>query len=49
MKPYTATKNPVTGAWEVSAMVKGYLVRRTFYAFTKREAVIMFNRETRKP
>ena len=34
-----------SGAWEVSDIVAGYWVRRTYYGYTRREAVALFRRE----
>ena len=31
-----------SGAWQVSAIVRGYLVTRTYYGYTKRDAVRLF-------
>ena len=33
------------GAWQVSAIVRGYLTTRTFYGYTKREALALFRAE----
>lgn len=30
------------GAWQVSAIIGGYLVTRTYYGYTKREALRQF-------
>ena len=38
---------PHSGAWAVSADVGGRLVTRTYYGYSKREAVAMFRHETR--
>jgi hypothetical protein len=35
-----------SGAWEVSAIIGGYLIRRVYYGYTKREAVAEFKAET---
>lgn len=40
----TATRQR-DGAYEVSAIVSGYLVRRVYYGYTKREAVRCFVRD----
>lgn len=40
----TATRLP-NGAWQVSALVYGFLVTRTYYGYTKREALSMFREE----
>jgi hypothetical protein len=37
-----------SGAWIVSDTVRGYLVTRTYYGYTKREAVRLFREEKRK-
>jgi hypothetical protein len=34
-----------SGAWEVSDIVGGYWVARTYYGYTRREAVALFRRE----
>lgn len=41
----TMERSPVTGAWRVSDIVGGYYMARTYYGYTKREALAMFNRE----
>jgi hypothetical protein len=38
----TVTKLYPSGAWEVSAIVDGYLVRGVYFGYTKREAVAQF-------
>lgn len=40
----TIEKN-IYGAWTVSDVVDGYLIRRTYYMYTKREAVRAFRAE----
>lgn len=40
----TAERN-YAGAWIVSDIVAGYLVTRSYYGYTKREAVADFKRE----
>ena len=42
MKP-TATQLFPSGAWEVSAVIDGQLVRRSYHGYTKREAIRRFN------
>jgi len=37
----------INGAWQVSDIVCGHLVIRTFYGFTKREALRLFASDTR--
>lgn len=37
-----ATKSPISGAWEVSDIVGGQYVRRTYYGYTKRDSVRAF-------
>lgn len=32
------TRNPVTGAWQASAMQGNRLVTQTYYGYTKKEA-----------
>jgi hypothetical protein len=34
-----------SGAWEVSDIVGGYRVARTYYGYTRREAVALYRRE----
>ena len=34
-----------SGAWRVSCLIRGYLVQNTYYGFTKREAVMSFQRD----
>ena len=34
-----------SGAWQISAMRAGYLVTRTYYGYTKREAILAFRNE----
>lgn len=41
-KDVTASKLFPSGAWECSAIVRGYWVHRTFYGYGKRKAVAMF-------
>lgn len=48
MKP-TAQRLFPSGAWQVSAIVRGYLVTRMYYGYTKREAVQEFRRDTAQP
>lgn len=33
------------GAWQISDIVNGYLVTRTYYFYTKRDAMRAFKRE----
>lgn len=35
-----------SGAWQVSDMIGGYLVTRTYIGYTKREALRMFREES---
>lgn len=35
------------GAWRISAMVRGFRVTHIYYGFTKREAMALFNEETK--
>lgn len=44
----TTTKLFPSGAIEVSDIIGGYLVRRVYYGYTKREAVRLFRAETMK-
>jgi len=43
----SVTKLFPSGAWQVSAVVGGYLVTRTYYGYTKREAISTFRSEVR--
>ena len=36
-----------SGAWHIYATVNGYLMQRTYYFYTKREAMHMFRAEAR--
>lgn len=36
------------GAYQISAIVRGYLVTKTYYGYTKREAARMFRQDTRE-
>ena len=38
----------VNGSWSVSAMVNNRLVRRSYYGFTKKEAITEFKEEVTK-
>jgi hypothetical protein len=42
----TIEKN-VHGAWVVSDIIRGYLVTRFYYGYTKREAQRQFKRDTK--
>jgi hypothetical protein len=42
----TAERNHA-GAWVVSDIVAGYLVTRSYYGYTKREALALFKQENR--
>src|SRR3990167_8562654 len=44
----TATKLFPSGAVEVSAIVGGYLMRRTYFGYTIRQAIKLFQREVTK-
>jgi hypothetical protein len=44
----TTTKKIPSGAWEVSDIVGGYLVTRTYYGYTKSEALALFRKDTKK-
>ncbi len=46
MKPSVTTLFP-SGAIEVSAVIKGYLVTRKYYGYSRRDAVAMFKAENR--
>ena len=37
-----------SGAYQVSAIIRGYLVTRTYYGYTKREAVRLFREDCPK-
>ena len=41
----TITKNQVTGAFEIYALINNHLLSRTYYGYTRREAVAMFREE----
>ena len=41
----TATKLFPSGAWQVSAIIGGHLVRRVFFGYAKREALQAFRAE----
>lgn len=41
----SATRAPTSGAWCCSALVRGFLVCRTYFDYTKREALAEFRRE----
>ena len=43
----TATKLFPSGAWEVCAIVRGYLVRRRYFGMGKRDALRAFRMEQR--
>jgi len=34
-----------TGAWRVSAVVKGYLISRVYYGYSRRESLAIFKRD----
>ena len=34
-----------SGAWQCSAIIRGYLVTRTYYFYSRREAIAQFRRE----
>lgn len=38
----TAWRIPLSGAWELSALVGGYRVSRVYYGYTKRAAIRWF-------
>ena len=38
-------KNPINGAYEVSDIIDGYRVVRTYYGYTKKECERMFRKE----
>ena len=40
--PLTIEKNPVTGAWVISAIIGGHRIQRTYIGYTRREAVELF-------
>jgi hypothetical protein len=44
----SATRVWHSGAWIVSEIVGGYLVSRTYYGYTKREAVALFRAAKRR-
>lgn len=41
----TAIRLFPSGAWEVYAIVEGYMTRRVYFGVTKREALAMFREE----
>lgn len=43
----TCTKNKINGSWVISDIVGGYLVTRTYYGYTKKEAIQMFKNEVK--
>lgn len=43
----TATKLH-NGAWQISDIIGGHLVTRTYYGYTKREALRLFKSETKE-
>ena len=43
----SVVKHSVTGAYVISDIVSGYLVTRTYYFMTKREAIAAFKAETK--
>jgi len=45
----TITKLFPSGAWEVYSIIGGYLVRRVYFGYTKRQALRMFKAETLNP
>ena len=45
----TATKLFPSGAYEVSDIIGGYLVRRTYYGYSKAESIARFRTEVRTP
>jgi len=44
-----ATKDDIRGAWVVSGLVAGHLLTRTYYGYTKQEAVAMWREESKAP
>lgn len=44
----TITRIFPSGAWQVSTIINGYLVTRTYYGYTKREAIALFRSETKR-
>ena len=41
-------RHPVNGSWSVSAMVDGYRIHRSYYEYTKKEAIAEFKQEITK-
>ena len=39
------TTKLLNGAWEVCSIIGGYLVRRAYYGYSKREAIRLFRAE----
>ena len=47
-KDIHAERHPVNGSWSVSAIINDYLVRRSYYGYTKKEAIAEFKEEITK-
>lgn len=41
----TVTKNKVNGSWQISDVYDGHLVERTYYGYTREEAIQLFREE----
>ena len=41
------TKN-LCGAWVIMDLINGFLVRRSYYGFTKKQAIAAFKLETKQ-
>lgn len=39
-------RNAINGSWEVSDIIDGYLVTRSYYGYTKQEVIRLFKDET---
>lgn len=44
----SAERHPVSGAWIISAIIRGHLITRTYYGYTKQNAIRDF-RNTQNP
>lgn len=43
----TIEKHPINGAWCCSDIVNGYLFKRVYYGYSKREATALFKQEVK--
>lgn len=44
----TAELDPVSGAWIVCSIIRGYLIRRRYFGYTRQDAIADF-RKTQNP